>query len=162
MNFRNVFGKKEIKRILNLLVDYSRKNPNTINDLCCEIEKDIKKYGSFQTGNIVTKNDFIALVGVIHGDHNSYISFAKKLKPGISLQFFNEIKQIKNGSIEELLESPKCIGIIFGGVFHSVRGNPEEKLKDKSVGASLPNGKRKLTISTFKTSLPLLLQKINY
>ena len=131
-----------------------------MNYLCDEIIKLIKATEKYELPKMTLKNEFIAVVGILHGNQKKYTEILKQKRKGISVEFFDELEKIKNGSITDRLKSERCIGIVWGQTPHSMESNPVDELEYKSVGALMRSGQRKLTVSSFPRAVDELITKI--
>ena len=161
MDLSRVFCGKKIKKLLNLLIKISKEKPGIMNELLDKIFVLIKEESTFEPGLLIHKNSFIAVVGLIRGEKFKFEDYFRKKSKGVSLKICDDLSKIKNGSISDSLRSERCVGIIWGQSPHSIMGNPQNQLAEKSVNAMVGSS-LKLTISSFKEALNDLFEKINY
>lgn len=98
-------------------------------------------------GPLLSKQQFIAIVGVMKTTDKACYAAARKLGFNENdIRFFNEIDSYKNGGYTDKLLSSHCVAVILGGAPHNSSGDIESKIQKKLYYArSGSQGKLKLT-----------------
>lgn len=144
---------KEIKKIINVLISVSKKDPNKGKQILAAI------LGVIEDGLVgpPQPSGYVALLGIVHGSKSRYQQIALRYHI-TELRFFDDLDHLKNGKVVKHLRSTACKMVVVGQMQHSIR-NVSEIVGDKFVEARDGRKRPKITYQSFENVLKEIAPK---